>query len=59
MKKLYAKEGQTHCHECGKKFEIDRPWDGKSIYQSTTCPNGCRGSWVSDVRDSEFEIEFK
>lgn len=59
MEKLYAKEGQTHCHDCGKKFELDREWDGKSLYQATTCPNGCHGSWASNQRDAEFCVPFK
>ena len=61
MEKLFCRENQTHCHDCGKQFIPDRiPTPGRPV-TSTTCPSPeCnRGSWASLNQDPEFTVPIE
>jgi len=52
--KMYYRENQVECFNCGETFVPDQiPTIEKSIV-AVTCPNGERGSWTSLVETQEF-----
>jgi len=56
--KLYTREGQERCSECGTRFIPDSLPNGECITPPTTCPRGCnRGSWVAAESNQEFCAE--
>jgi len=58
--RFWAREGQTHCYDCGSAFELAflPTGEGRVFHFPTRCPNPeCnRGSWVTSSPDAEFCI---
>mgnify|MGYP007016065973 CR=1 FL=1 len=54
--KGFAKDGQTHCCDCGRAFMPDQDeWDSAGVV-ATSCPTeGCnRGSWWHREPDRDY-----
>jgi len=58
---MWAKEGQTHCYDCGKKFVPAYIPTDKRPVAPTVCPTeGCnRGSWIQLNYDKEYCVPFE
>jgi len=54
--KVFCKEGQSHCFECGDTFVLDAIPTTETPEVSITCPSGCRGSWASLNETPEYTV---